>query len=44
VGSSGAAPTVNTATHVKGGYAFGVGFDISVFLQLFGKTQGPSLP
>ena len=32
VGSSGAAPTVNTATHVKGGYAFGVGFDISVFL------------
>ena len=33
VGSSGAAPTVNTATHVKGGYAFGVGFDISVFLS-----------
>jgi hypothetical protein len=44
VGSSGAAPTLNTATHVKGGISFGVGFDISTFLQLFGKAQGPSLP
>lgn len=44
VGSSSAAPTINTATHVKGGITFGVGFDINVFLQLFSKTQGPSLP
>ena len=44
VGSSSTAPTINTATHVKGGMTFGVGFDINVFLQLFSKTQGPSLP
>jgi hypothetical protein len=43
-GSGSAAPTINTATQVKGGISFGVGFDISVFLQLFGKAQGPSLP
>lgn len=43
-GSTGSPPTLNTATHLKGGFSFGVGFDLSVFLQIFGKTQGPALP
>jgi hypothetical protein len=42
--STGNPPTLNLATHEKGGISFGVGFDLSVFLQLFSKTQGPSLP
>jgi hypothetical protein len=44
VGSSSTPPTLNTTTRLKFGFTFGVGFDLSVFLQLFGKTQGPSLP
>lgn len=43
-GSTGNPPTLNTTTHLKVGPTFGVGFDLNVFLQLFSKTQGPSLP
>ena len=44
VGSSGAAPTFSPITQTKWGFSFGVGFDLSVFLQLFSKASGPSLP
>jgi hypothetical protein len=43
-GSTGNPPTLNTGTDLKGGFSFGVGFDLNVFIQLFSKTQGPSLP
>ena len=43
-GSTGNPPTLTTATNLKWGPSFGVGFDLSVFLQLFSKAQGPSLP
>lgn len=43
-GSNGNPPTLGTNTHLKWGGTVGVGFDLSVFLQLFSKTQGPSLP
>jgi hypothetical protein len=39
-----AAPTLSTVTHVKLGLTFGVGFDFSVFTQIFGKTASASLP
>lgn len=42
--SMGNPPTLNLATHEKGGISFGVGFDLSVFQQLFTKASGPSLP
>jgi hypothetical protein len=39
-----AAPTLTPITKVKWGFSFGVGLDLSVFLQLFSKTAGPQLP
>ena len=37
-------PTLQTATHVKAGLTFGVGFDLSVFTQIFSKTSSAGLP
>jgi hypothetical protein len=44
VGMSGAVPTITPSTQEKWGFSFGVGFDLSVFTQLFTKTAGPQLP
>ena len=43
-GSSSTAPSFTPATHEKWGFSVGVGFDLSVFTQLFTKTSGPQLP
>jgi hypothetical protein len=44
VGSSNGPPTIPTATHLRTGWAIGMGFDLGVFTQLFGKAQSPTLP
>jgi hypothetical protein len=41
---SGNPPTIPTATHLRWGWSFGVGFDLSVFTQIFGKASGASAP
>jgi hypothetical protein len=43
VGSN-SAPTLSTVTHVKAGLTLGIGFDFSVFTQIFGKTSSAGLP
>jgi hypothetical protein len=42
--SNNAPPTITPITKVKWGFSFGVGFDLSVFQQLFTKASGASLP
>jgi hypothetical protein len=44
VGSSNSAPTLPTTTHEKWGISLGIGFDLSVFTQIFGKASGASAP
>jgi len=44
ISSSNAPPTITPATNVKWRFAFGIGFDLSVFTQLFTKASGPQLP
>jgi hypothetical protein len=43
-GSSNTPPSITPITHEKWGFSFGIGFDLSVFTQLFTKTSGPQLP
>ena len=43
-GSSNAPPSIPTATHEKWGISIGIGFDLSVFTQIFGKASGASAP
>jgi hypothetical protein len=44
VGSSNSSPTLPTATHEKWGIAVGIGFDLTVSTQIFGKASGASAP
>lgn len=44
VGGNNSPPTLSTVTHIKPGLTFGIGFDLSVFTQIFGKTSSASLP
>ena len=44
VGSNNSPPTLPTVTHLKAGLGIGVGFDLSIFSTLFGKTTAAGLP
>jgi hypothetical protein len=44
VGNSNGPPTLPTVIHVKAGLTFGVGFDLSVFTQIFSKPASAGLP
>jgi hypothetical protein len=44
VGSNNSAPALSTVTHVKAGLTLGIGFDFSVFTQIFSKTSSAGLP